>query len=174
MQTAADFLAPVIAQALPGVLFFHGTLKQLEEGLNKLPLRGQCCCLNDSIRFTVATTATGAQTVASTVTLLLGIKSHPAWSPEQRNLVQRVTLAQARVLPAAFEAAGATVLGALQGDTFFNLFAVNIDGCQVAYQLQLPDNWDYCIPEIPELPEEPADTEPGLLSLTHPLYQEPL
>lgn len=155
MQTAADYLKDLIPQLLPGVLFFHGTIKQLSEDLDTLPLRGQCVCLNDSTRFTVATTKTGAQEVGFTVSLMLGIKSHPAWRPAERNQVQRITLAWARVLAAEFTRLG-VLRATLQGDTFFNLFDVNIDGCTVAYQLQLPDLWDYCIPEIPELPLLPA------------------
>lgn len=152
MLTAADFLKDVIPAALPGVLFFHGTLKQLSQQLDKLPARGQCVCLNDSLNFTVATTATGAQEPSFTLSLVCGIKSHPNWSAAQRNQVQRVTLAWARLLGPAMEKAGATVKGSLQGSTFFNLFDVNIDGCTVAYQVTLPDAWDYCIPQIPELP----------------------
>jgi hypothetical protein len=164
MNTAADFLKPVIPQALPGVLFFHGTLSQLDTQLNALPTAGQAVCLNNSQHFAVSTTKTGYQQNTETLTLVLCIKSHPAWDQEQRNLLQRITRAWALLLPAAFETAGAKVLGNIQGDTFFNLFSANVDGCQVTYQLELPDMWDPCSIVIPAMPALPVPTVEELLA----------
>lgn len=156
MNTVVDFFKPIVAAKMPQAQFFYGSLNQINVALEALQVGKGCVCMNNLLPFTLNFLPTGAQDFKHSVTIMLAVKSHPSWGQEKRNEAQRVTLAWVRLLPQWLEAAGAKIVGAASGSYFINMFDANLDGIYISFQLQLPDTWDYCIPEIPAIPSPEA------------------